>query len=110
MNVVPGKHITFIGLTADTEGLLDMACLQQDAFDEVDSCMPRERHPESSRLVTSLIDREYHFNNRDEVREFFTKLIGMYKNWNYSPLGSADFGKFKQDIESTADQQVVGVH
>ncbi len=88
--------------------LLDMAYLQQDAFDEVDACMPRERQLESFRLVTNLIDREYHFNNREEVREFFTKLIGMYKNWNYSPLGSADFGKFKQDIEAAADQQVVG--
>lgn len=88
--------------------LLDMAYLQQDAFDEVDSCMPRERQLESFRLVTSLIDREYHFKNREEVREFFTKLIGLYKNWNYSPPGTPDYAKYKHDIEQAADRQVIG--
>lgn len=86
--------------------LLDMAYLQQDAFDEVDSCMPRERQLESFRLVTSLIDREYHFEDREEVREFFTSLIGIYKNWNYSPPGSDEYYKYKRDISATADRQV----
>jgi len=88
--------------------LLDMAYLQQDAFDETDSCMPRERQLESLRLIKSLIDRPYEFKDRDEAREFFTKVIGLYKNWNYSPPGSQEYQKYKQEIEEAAEQQAFG--
>lgn len=84
--------------------LLDMAYLQQDAFDEVDACMPRDRQLESLRLMKKLIDREYSFTDRDEARDFFTRLIGLYKNWNYSPAGSPDYEKYKHEIEQAAQQ------
>lgn len=84
--------------------LLDMAFLQQDAFDEVDACMPRERQLESLRLIKRLIDRDYMFKSRDEARDFFTKVIGLYKNWNYSPPGSADYQKYFSEIEQAAQQ------
>ncbi len=88
--------------------LLDMAYLQQDAFDEIDSCMPRARQLESLRLIKSLIDRQYGFKDRDQAREFFTKVIGLYKNWNYSPPGSPDYEEYKRKIEDVADRQVSG--
>ena len=88
--------------------LLDMAFLQQDAFDETDACMPRERQVESLELIKSLVEREYTFKDRNEVRDFFTKIIGHYKNWNYSPLQSPDFKKYKQEIETAAKQQTAG--
>jgi V/A-type H+-transporting ATPase subunit A len=84
--------------------LVDMAYLQQDAFDEVDACMPRERQLESLRLLKSLIDRDYGFESRDEAREFFTRVIGLYKNWNYSPPGSPEYVKYKTEIERAAQQ------
>ncbi|MEX1040000.1 MAG: V-type ATP synthase subunit A [Pirellulaceae bacterium] len=86
--------------------LVDMAYLQQDAFDEVDACMSRERQLESLRLLKSLVDPDYCFTNRDDAREFFTKIIGLYKNWNYSPPNSPDYQKFKQDIETATQQQL----
>jgi V/A-type H+-transporting ATPase subunit A len=85
--------------------LVDMAYLQQDAFDATDACMPKERQLESLRLLIGLIDRPYRFRDRDEIRAFFTKLIGLYKNWNYSPPGSSEFTSYKQQIEQAADQQ-----
>ena len=87
--------------------LLDMAYLQQDAFDETDACMPRERQLKSLRLIMRLIDREYDFQDRDEVRQFFTKVIGLYKNWNYSPPESPDYQKYKQEIEDAAQLEHV---
>ncbi len=84
--------------------LLDMVFLQQDAFDEVDACMPRERQVESLRLLKSLIDRDYSFENRDEARMFFTKMIGLYKNWNYSPQDSPEYVNYKTEIERTVQQ------
>ncbi len=85
--------------------LLDMAYLQQDAFDAVDSCMPKERQLESLRLILDLIDREYRFQDREQVRAYFTKIIGLYKNWNYSPPGSPEYTSYKQQIEKAAQEQ-----
>lgn len=86
--------------------LLDMAFLQQDAFDEVDSCMPRERQLESLRMIKQLIDRDYDFQDRDEARVFFTKVTGLYKNWNYSAPGSTDYQRYKDEIEAAATGQL----
>ncbi|WP_081614115.1 V-type ATP synthase subunit A [Novipirellula maiorica] len=80
--------------------LVDMAYLQQDAFDDVDAFMPRERQLESLKLLQSLVDRDYDFETRDEAREFFTRVIGLYKNWNYSPPDSVDYQKYKTEIEA----------
>jgi V/A-type H+-transporting ATPase subunit A len=82
--------------------LIDMVYLQQDAFDEVDARMPRERQKDSFRLLKSLIDSEYRFKDKDEARAFFTRLTGLYKNWNYSPPESAEFGKYRTEIEALA--------
>lgn len=86
--------------------LVDMAYLQQDAFDEVDACMPWPRQLESLRLIKRLTDLDYGFTNRDEVREFFTKVIGLYKNWNYSASGSPDHTKYQQAIETAIEDQL----
>jgi V/A-type H+-transporting ATPase subunit A len=82
--------------------LIDMVYLQQDAFDEVDARMSRERQKDSFRLLKSLIDGEYRFKDKDEARAFFTQLTGLYKNWNYSPPNSAEFGKYRTEIEVLA--------
>ena len=79
--------------------LLDMVYLQQDAFDEVDVSMPRERQLESFKLLKDLIDREYAFPDRNAARDFFTRLTGLYKNLNYSPPGSADAQRYQKEIQ-----------
>jgi len=84
--------------------LVDMVYLQQDAFDEVDACMPRERQLESLCLLKRLVDRNYDFKHREEAREFFTKVIGLYKNWNYSPPSSPEYEQYKSEIERAAQR------
>jgi len=84
--------------------LLDMVYLQQDAFDEVDASMSRERQGESFRFLKSLIDMNYDFSERDSVREFFTRLTSLYKNWNYSPAGSEDYRRYKEEIAALAQR------
>ena len=64
--------------------LIDMAYLQQDAFDPVDISMPRKRQLESFSLLKSIVDREYHFDDKEKAHEFFTKITSLYKNLNYS--------------------------
>jgi len=82
--------------------LLDMVYLQQDAFDPVDVTMPRERQLQSFRLLKRLIDRDYTFAGKDAAREFFTKLTGLYKNWNYAAPDSPDFERLLQEIRALA--------
>ena len=80
--------------------LIDMVYLQQDAFDEVDARMPRERQKDSFRLLKSLIDGDYRFKDKDEARAFFTQVTGLYKNWNYSSPDSLEFKRYRAEIEA----------
>jgi V/A-type H+-transporting ATPase subunit A len=79
--------------------LLDMIYLQQDAFDAVDSSMPLERQLESFRLVKGLIDRDYELPDKEQVRNFFTRLTGLYKNLNYSAKESSQYADFSKQID-----------
>lgn len=82
--------------------LIDMVFLQQDAFDDVDASMSRERQVESFDLLRSLIDREYPFADKDVAREYFTKLTSLYKNLNYSSPDSSDFARYREEIRELA--------
>jgi V/A-type H+-transporting ATPase subunit A len=82
--------------------LLDMVYLQQDAFDEVDVSMPRERQAESFKLLKGLIGADYNFKEKEDARGFFIKLAGLYKNWNYSRSDSPEYGRYRQEIEDLA--------
>jgi V/A-type H+-transporting ATPase subunit A len=84
--------------------LLEMVYLQQDAFDDVDVSVPRERQFESFQLLKGLIQREYRFRDKDEVRDFFTRITGLYKNFNYSPQDSPEYGRYQQEIENLTAQ------
>ena len=85
-------------LTWQKSVLLDMVYLQQDAFDDVDAAMSRERQIESFRLVESLVNADYDFTDRDAARDFFTRLTGLYKNWNYAAPDSPDFERYRAEI------------
>ncbi len=62
---------------------IDMVYLQQDAFDPVDISVSTERQKESFKLMRRLIERPYEFDDKESVREYFTRLTGLYKNLNY---------------------------
>jgi len=84
-----------------------MVYLQQDAFDAVDASMSLERQLESFQLLKGLIDREYQFSDKDEARDFFTRITGSYKNLNYSPEGSPEYQRYRQEILELADKHSV---
>jgi V/A-type H+-transporting ATPase subunit A len=88
--------------------LLDMVYLQQDAFDEVDACMPRERQLASFGVLKKLIAADFKFQDKNEARDFFTKITGLYKNWNYSRPDSPDYERYGNDIKQLAAQYLPG--
>jgi len=79
---------------------LDMVYLQQDAFDAVDVSVPLERQEESLNLIINLVNADYVFNNKDDVRDYFTKLTGLFKNLNYSPSHSNEYQSYQEKIEA----------
>lgn len=83
---------------------LDMVYLQQDAFDAVDASMKLDRQLRSFLLVSNITGRTYNFTDKDAVREFFTRLTGLYKNYNYSPEGSSDYEKYEGEINKLAGE------
>ena len=79
--------------------LLDMAYLQQDAYDPVDVSVPLERQQEMFTLVRGLIQRDYPFKGKDEARSFFTQLTGLLKNLNYAPRDAQDYTAYQAQID-----------
>ena len=90
--------------------LVDMAYLQQDAFDDVDASMSTERQKLSFELLKSLIESEYAFTDKEQVREFFTKLTGLYRNWNYAAPDTPDYEGYQQQIRELAEAARQGEH
>jgi V/A-type H+-transporting ATPase subunit A len=89
--------------------LLDMVFLQQDAFDDVDASMSLERQQKSFQLLKKLIEAEYRFKDRDEARDYFTRITGAFKNLNYSPEESAEYERYRQEIEELAAKYATAV-
>lgn len=77
----------------------DMVYLQQDAFDKVDVTVPIARQKESFLLCKRVIDRQYQFDSNNDVRDFFTRLTGLFKNLNYAPMGSEEYHKYVAQID-----------
>ncbi len=96
--------------------LADMVYLQQDAFDAVDASMSLERQMESFTLLRSIVDREFGFDDKEKVREFFTRLTGLYKNLNYSSEKSREYADYRKQIDdliagtSRVGAEVAGTH
>jgi V/A-type H+-transporting ATPase subunit A len=79
--------------------LLDRVYLQQDAFDDVDVSTPLARQQESFQKLLSIIRRDYRFADKDEARDFFTKLSALYQNLNYSAPDTHDYDRYQSDID-----------
>ena len=60
---------------------------------------PLERQRETFLLAKRLIDRSYQFADKEAVRDYFTRLTGLFKNLNYSARDSKDYVDFLGRIE-----------
>ena len=83
--------------------LVDMVYLQQDAFDDVDASSPLERQKQCFEFLYDLVTREYKFDDKEQVRDYFLRLTGLFKNFNYSSEDSPDWAKFLKQMEEMAD-------
>ncbi|MGB4840166.1 MAG: V-type ATP synthase subunit A [Saprospiraceae bacterium] len=91
-------HITFW-----QSEVIDAILLQQDAFDEIDARTPLLRQKYMTDSVMDLLDFPFHFESFDEVQPFFKKIIGKYKQMNYSEFESKAFKDFEDEILSISE-------
>ncbi len=78
---------------------LDMVYLQQDAFDDVDVSVPIDRQQENFKRIYQLVNAKYQFDDQEQVRTFFIKLTGLFKNLNYAPYQSTEYQELVVKIE-----------
>ncbi len=78
---------------------VDMVYLQQDGFDPVDAAVPIERQKLSFDLLRRLVSRDYAFKDKEQVREYFTRLTGLVKNLNYATTDSDDYKRLIGEID-----------
>jgi V/A-type H+-transporting ATPase subunit A len=81
---------------------LDMVYLQQDAFDKVDASAPLARQKLTFGKVYDLVTRDYRFESKDAAREYFTRLTGLFKNFNYAAPESPDYHGLLEQIDALA--------
>jgi V/A-type H+-transporting ATPase subunit A len=83
---------------------VDMVFLQQDAFDKIDASVPIERQQMAFERVYELVHHDYDFAGKEAAREFFIKLTGLFKNFNYAAPESPDYQRLLSEIGALADQ------
>jgi V/A-type H+-transporting ATPase subunit A len=89
---------------------LDMVYLQQDAFDEVDSSCTLERQKLSFNKVYALVNQEYNFNDKGQIHDYFTRLTGLFKNFNYAGKNSPEYSDLLNNIDQLAESMGVLPH
>jgi len=82
--------------------LLDMAFLQQDAFDKVDATVPLPRQKLVFDKIHGIASREYSFADKAAARTHFTKLTGLFKNFHYAEESSPAYKALLQQIDEVA--------
>ncbi len=78
--------------------LIDFAFLQQDAFDAVDGLCPLDRQKYMLDLILDICDRHFEFDNYEECRAWFKRVINALRQMNFSKWGSEDFEKFHTQL------------
>ncbi|MDR0560845.1 MAG: V-type ATP synthase subunit A [Prevotellaceae bacterium] len=78
--------------------LIDFIILQQDAFDKTDSSTPMERQKYMLNLVLEICRRSPEFENFEECASYYTDLINIMKQLNYSEYGSEKFMNYEKQI------------
>jgi V/A-type H+-transporting ATPase subunit A len=79
---------------------VDMVYLQQDAFDPVDASVSLERQRHAFSLVYRLVTRNYRFEDQQQARDYFTRLTGLMKNFNYAAKESPQYKELLDQIDA----------
>lgn len=100
MQVTGEEGVTLDDFTTYQKSLfVDMVYLQQDAFDAVDVSVSLDRQKLAFSKVYNIVTRDYDFADKDAIRDFFTKLTGLFKNFNYAAPEGPDYAGLLGEID-----------
>lgn len=80
--------------------LVDMVYLQQDAFDEVDASVPLHRQAFAFDKLYKLVTADYAFDTQPQALQYFTRVTGLFRNFNYAAENTPDYDRLLQEIDS----------
>lgn len=86
--------------------LIDFAILQQDAFDNIDSNTPLKRQKYMIEKVITVVETEFGFDDFNEVRDYFKKIINLFKQMNYSAFNSEQFHHYEQQLKDLVNTKI----
>lgn len=89
---------------------LDMVYLQQDAFDAVDASCTLERQKLNFNKVYQLVNQEYNFTDKSQIHDYFTRLTGLFKNFNYAAEDAPDYTDLLNKIDHLAESMEIVEH
>ncbi len=86
--------------------VIDFIILQQDAFDKVDASTPIERQKYVLGKILDICDKDFIFDNFEEVNPFFKRMINLLKQMNYSEFRSEAFTNFEHELDSVISERL----
>lgn len=87
--------------------MIDSVILQQNAFDETDAQTPMERQVYMLKKVLDIYEKEFEFDNFEEVSAFFRAIINILKQMNYEKFNSEGFDKYNKELEEKIAEKLV---
>ena len=79
--------------------MMDFALIQQDSFDDVDMKSSLKRQQYMLNKLMDIGEMEFDFSEFEEVGTFFKQIINLLKQMNYSPFDSAQFKKYRKELD-----------
>jgi len=99
MQVTGEEGVTAIDYIVYQKAIMfDHVYLQQDAFDEVDVSVPLDRQKTLLELLGKAVTHQPKTEDKSELRLFYAKLTGLFKNLNYSPVASNEYCNYQANI------------
>jgi V/A-type H+-transporting ATPase subunit A len=85
--------------------LIDFTILQQDAFDLIDGNSPMSRQQFMLELILSICNRDFSFNDFEEIGGFFKTIINLLKQMNYRTFKDENFEKYNTQLDDLINQK-----
>ncbi|MBF0188752.1 MAG: V-type ATP synthase subunit A [Magnetococcales bacterium] len=85
--------------------LVDDAYLQQDAFDPVDASNTLDRQKRTFALLVHTVEQEPRFDGKEQARDHFTRITGLFRNLNYTAEGTPEYDSTLKKLAAVAPTQ-----
>jgi V/A-type H+-transporting ATPase subunit A len=87
--------------------IIDFIILQQDAFDDIDAVTPIKRQRYMMDVVIDIYNTDFEFENFEDIRMYFKRIINSLKQMNYSKFDSDKFKQNQKELNKIIEERMV---